>query len=100
MNNLIEEIRVIRPCPINGEGFAICNFKRRLIMDILLLMLQNPKIMNLKYSKEDGIAMFSLNGSKILLDISGYTQINGIKGEKDTKILVEELGKIIQKAFS
>jgi len=95
----IKEIRVIRSCPINGEGFAICNFKNKLAIDILCLALQNSKIINLKSSREDGIVRFELNGSRILLDISGHTQINGIKGKKDTKILIEELGGIIQEAF-
>lgn len=90
---------MLRPCPIGGDGLAVCNFRKKLSMHILCLILRNPKIKNLKYSKENGITGFNLNGSRIILHTSGYTQIHGIKNKEDTKTLVVELEKIIKNAF-
>ena len=92
------KINGLQPCPISGRFIAEIDFGRKISMDRLYFILRD-KTSDIRYSQELGIAKFDFENKRFRVCSKGEVKISRIKDEKEAKIMIKILEKIIKKAF-
>jgi len=90
-------IKLIRGC-LDGKFIAEGSFEKEIDIN-KFLSLHNPKMINVKCSKELGIARFVFKNKEITLYTTGRVNINKISNRREAEVLVEKITCIIQDVF-